>query len=95
MARKSNKQIQLDRIRAAMTPLVNLPQFQAYIAMLGEMKDEAVSYWVDNETVKSERESLVAKGEIRAYMNQINIYNGEVHQLEEQAKFEAEQRVQQ
>jgi len=95
MARKTNKQIQLDRIRAAMTPLVTLPQFANYIALLGELKDEAVSYWVDHETVKSRDESLVVKGEIRAYLNQINIFRGELEQLEAQAKAEAEQRASQ
>jgi hypothetical protein len=95
MARKSQAQIQIDRIKAAMTPLVGIPQFADYITMLGELKDEAVSYSVDSDTVKSERESLVVKGEIRAYLNQINIYKGELEQLEQQIKAEAEQRQQQ
>lgn len=94
MARKSNAQIKLDRIRAAMSPLSTLPQFATYMGMMGELKDEAVSYSVDSETVKSERESLVVKGEIRAYLNLINIWKGEVEQLEAQAKAEAEQREQ-
>lgn len=95
MARKSAAQIQLDKIRAAMTPLVGIPQFATYIAMITELKDEAVSYSVDSDTVKSDRESLVVKGEIRAYLNQINIYKGELEQVEQQAKLEAEQRAQQ
>jgi len=77
-----------------MTPLVGIPQFESYIAMLGELKDEAVAYSVDSDTVKSDRESLVVKGEIRAYLNQINIYRGELEQLEQQARAEAEQRDQ-
>jgi len=90
MPRKSQAQIKIDRIKAAMTPLVGIPQFAEYIAMLGELKDEAVSYSVDSDTIKSERESLVVKGEIRAYLNQINIYKGELEQLEQQARHEAE-----
>lgn len=77
-----------------MSPLVGIPQFAEYIAMLGELKDEAVAYSVDSDTVKSDRESLVVKGEIRAYLNQIAIYKGEVEQLEQQARAEAEQREQ-
>jgi len=94
MARKSQQQIKLDRIRAAMTPMVALPQFANYIAVITELKDEAVAYSVDSDTVKSDRESLVVKGEIRAYLNQINIYKGELEQLEAQARAEAEQRAQ-
>lgn len=78
-----------------MTPLVGLPQFQKWMELIGELKNEAVAFSVDSDTVKSERESLVVKGEIRTYINLENIYRSEVEQLEAQARHEAEQRASQ
>lgn len=84
----------MERIEAAMTPLVGIPQFADYIEMLKELKDEAVAYSVDSDTVKSDRESLVVKGEIRAYLNQINIYRGQIEQLSEKLRQDEETRQQ-
>lgn len=78
----------------AMTPLVGLPQFAAWIAMITELKDEAVAYSIDSETVKSERESLVVKGEIRTYLNIINTYKGEIEQQEAAARAMEVERLQ-
>jgi hypothetical protein len=94
MARKSQAQIKQDRIRMAMTPLVGLPQFASWIAMITELKDEAVAYSVDSETVKSDRESLVVKGEIRTYLNIINTFKGEVEQQEAAARAMEAERLQ-
>ena len=76
-----------------MAPLCGMSQFADYMVMLSELKDEAVAYSVDSDTVKSDRESLVVKGEIRAYLNQINIYRGQLEQLEAKAQHEEEQRT--
>lgn len=85
MARKSAAQANRERLIEAMTPLVLLPAFQAYIQQLREMKDEAVRYMVDHTAIANERESLVARGEVRAYLAIIQDYESKREQLEQQA----------
>jgi hypothetical protein len=92
MARKSKAQVQMDRIEAAMIPLVGIPQFADFMALVTDLKNEAVAFSVDSDTVKSDRESLVVKGEIRCYINLENIYRGQLEQVEAKARHEEEQR---
>ena len=81
MAAKSNR----DRLIEAMTPLVLLPAYQKWIEEVRLMKDEAVRYMVDHTAIANERESLVARGEVRAYLAIIQDYESKREQLENQA----------
>ena len=97
MPPKSRKQELAKKRKAmidAMTPLLLLPSFQTWIETLRNTKDYEVQYWVDSETVKNERESLVAKGTIRAYLAIIQDYEQQRESLERQLEAQAaEQRA--
>jgi len=94
MARKSAAAQNREKLLEAMTPLVLLPSFQNWIETLRQTKDGAVQYMVDHTAIANERESLVARGEVRAYLAIIADYESQREQLEQQAKFEAGQRGQ-
>ena len=74
-----------------MTPLVLLPSFQNWIEVLRQTKDGAVQYMVDHTAIANERESLVARGEVRAYLTIIHDYEAQREQLEAQAQSVSEQ----
>lgn len=84
MARKSAAQQNREKLVEAMTPLVLLPAFQAFIETLRQSKDGAVQYMVDHTTVSTQRESLAAAGEVRAYLTIIQDYEAKREQLEAQ-----------
>jgi hypothetical protein len=91
MARKSAAQVaqeklKLDRIQAAMTPLVGIPAFVEFMQLIKDLKDEAVANSVSFETSASERNSLVSKGEVLSYLNIIQTYEGELEQQEAQIR---------
>jgi hypothetical protein len=99
MARKSSAQIaqeklKLDRIQAAMTPLVGIPAFTEFMKLISDLKDEAVGNSVGFETVASERNSLVAKGEVMCYLNIITLYEGEMAKQAEMLQFQQDQEAQ-
>ncbi len=79
---------------AAMTPLCALPEFEKFIESVREMKDDAVSYMVNHTSVASERESLVAKGEVRAYLWIIQTFEAQREALEAQMADQEQQREQ-
>jgi len=84
MARsKSAAQANREKLIEAMTPLVLLPAFQNWIEVLRQNKDGAVQYMVDHTTVSSQRESLAACGEVRAYLTIISDYEAQRQQLEQ------------
>ena len=85
MARKTLEQLKLEKIQAAMLPLVAYPEFEAFMETVHALKDEAVEYSVSYEGVAAERQALVVKGEIRAYLNLLNIYENQKTQLEHMA----------
>ena len=91
MARKQDR-LKMDRIQEAMQPLVGIPQFNDFIEILRDMKDEAVANSVSFETAASERNSLVSKGEILAYLNILGVYDGQKEQFDALAEQQAEQR---
>jgi hypothetical protein len=80
--RTAQKKLQLDRIQAAITPLVGLPQFADFMEIVRDLKDEAVAASVSFETVASERNSLVAKGEVMAWINLLAIYESQKEQFD-------------
>lgn len=91
MPRKTKAQANRDRLLEAMTPLVLLPSFQAWIETLRQTKDSAVQYMVHHSAVSNERESLAAIGEVRAYLAIIQDYEAQKEVLEQQMKAEVEQ----
>lgn len=92
MGRKTNEQLKLERIQAAMAPLVAYPEFESFMATVAALKDEAVDYSVSYDGVAAERQALVVKGEIRAYLNLLNIYENQKAQLEHMASQQAAER---
>jgi len=82
--------LKLDRIQEAVQPLVGLPQFEEFVELLRDLKDEAVANSVSFETSASERNSLVAKGEILAYLNILGVCDGQKEQFDNYAQSQAE-----
>jgi hypothetical protein len=64
MSRQSEKEL---RLRDAMRDLVQDPRFQVWMEALRELRESAVGYMIDHTTVKDQRESLAAVGEVRCY----------------------------
>ena len=83
MARKSEKKAAMDRVQASMMPLCTYPEFEKFMEEVRQMKDDAVRYMVDHTSVASERESLVARGEVRAYLWLLETYRGQREQMEQ------------
>ena len=84
----------MDRIQAAIIPLIGYPDFVDFMETIRQMKDEAVEFSVSFEGVATERQSLVSKGEVRTYLNILSIYDGQREQMEQVAE-EAAQTPQQ
>lgn len=93
-AQAAQEKLKLDRIQQAMTPLVGLPEFVNFMKLIEDMKDEAVGNSVGFETVASERNSLVAKGEVLTYLNILSVYEGEKDKQEQMFQFQQEQEAQ-
>ena len=74
-----------------MSPLVGMTAFTDFMKLIYDLKDEAVGNSVGFETVASERNSLVAKGEVLSYLNIISVYEGQKEQQEQMLQFEQEQ----
>lgn len=81
MALKAEEKLKLDRIQAAMLPLVGQPAFTDFMAVIRDLKDEAVGNSVAFETVASERHCLVSKGEVLTYLNILGVYESQLEQL--------------
>jgi hypothetical protein len=86
MPRKSREQILQEKLTASMLPLCALPEFETFIEVVRLAKDEAVRLSIDFEGVKSERGSLVLKGEVRTYLNLLDIYEAQRELLGQHAK---------
>ena len=71
MSRQSEKEL---RLRDAMADLCRDPRFEEFISTLRDMKEGAVAYAVQHTTVRDQRESLAALGEVRAYSDIISLY---------------------
>jgi len=91
MARKSREQILQEKLEASMLPLCASPEFETFIEVVRLAKDEAVRLSIDFEGIKSERGSLVLKGEVRCYLNILDIYEAQREQIEAQARAYQEQ----
>lgn len=92
-AQKAQEKLKMDRIQQAMQPMTGLPAFTDFMALITDLKDEAVANSVSFETSASERNSLVSKGEVLAYLNILNVYQGQKDQQEQLIKFDQEQQT--
>lgn len=90
----AQEKLKLDRIQQAMTPLVGIPAFNDFMRLISDLKDEAVGNSVGFETVASERNSLVAKGEVLTYINILQLYESEKAKQAELLQFQEEQAAQ-
>jgi len=63
-----------DRLKAAMATLIANTNFEAFIELVDELKDEAFFEAVSKDSVKDQRLSLAALGEARALNDIIGIY---------------------
>ena len=87
-----------NRLTQAMFALKDNEHFRRFMELLADLKDDAVTFSVSHEGIQSERVSLAAKGEVRAYLNIIGAYEsyklaGEqtIEQAEEARAREAEE----
>lgn len=90
----AQEKLKLDRIQQAMTPLVGIPAFNDFMQLISDLKDEAVGNSVGFETVASERNSLVSKGEVLTYINILSLYENEKAKQAELLQFQEEQAAQ-
>ena len=81
MTRQQLKEAQL---RQAMESLIQYPPFTSFINTLREQKDAAVAYAISHTSVKDERETLCALGEIRALTDVIAIFDAHHQAVEHQ-----------
>ncbi len=81
MTRQQLKEAQL---RQAMESLIQYPPFASFISTLREQKEAAIAYAVSHTSVKDERETLAALGEIRTYSDIIAIYDAHSQAVEHQ-----------
>lgn len=75
-----------------MRDLVQDPRFGEFVNAIRELKEGAVAYAVSHTTVRDQRESLAALGEVRAYSDIISIYEAHLQPVANQL-VEVEQQV--
>lgn len=78
------------RLQQAMFPLMGDDRFHAFMDLLEDMKNEAVGYYVDNDSIKCDRLSLAARGEVRAYLNILAVRDNYQEQIENRIEQQAQ-----
>lgn len=78
------------RLQQAMFPLMGDDRFHAFMDLLEDMKNEAVGYYVDNDSIKCDRLSLAARGEVRAYLNILAVRDSFREQIEQREEMREE-----
>lgn len=76
--------VSTQRLRQAMFPLVNDPRFRDFMAVVDELRDEAMDFAVSHDSVKDERVCLAALGEVRTYKNLLAIYDSYKEQAQQE-----------
>jgi hypothetical protein len=79
------------RIQGAMAELIRDPRFGAFIDMIRDCKDRAVDDACLDSVMSSQRLSMVAMGEVRAYSDIIRIFDECVNSAEQQAALREEE----
>lgn len=64
MSRHSEKQEALQGAMASLLPNTN---FQEFLEVLRDLREAAVAYAISHDTIKDQRNTLAALGEVRAY----------------------------
>lgn len=54
-------------LQAAMADLIHDPRFQTFCDALKELREQAVAFAVTHDSVKDQRATIAALGEVRAY----------------------------
>lgn len=92
MTPKQRLEAKARKLEQAMFPLISDPRFSVdFMGVLREQRDEAVAYAISHDSVRDERRTLAALGEIRAYNDILAIAENYHTQLEERANREIEQ----
>lgn len=81
MSRQSEKEL---RLRQAMEALLPDPRFHVFVDTIRELKEGAIAYAVQHTTVRDQRESLAALGEVRAYSDIISLADAHMNAVEHQ-----------
>lgn len=89
--KQSLRRLSEKEIEDAMIPLCLSPDFENFIEAVRRMKDYSVQAYIHTDTIKSERESLAVRGEIRAYSWIIETFEANRQQLEARAQSIEEQ----
>lgn len=79
-----------ERIRHAMASLVGNPEFVQFINVIREQREIALEDACSDKVVASQRASMAAIGEIRAYKSIISVYDEFLARATEAAGLEAE-----
>lgn len=79
------------RLEEALYPLIGDPRFDTFLSEVRQLRDAAVDFAITHESVKSDRATLSALGEVRAYTDLLNIAENYKAQLEARMEQEAEQ----
>lgn len=72
------------QIKGAMSELISNPNFQAFIELLKSQREAVIEDACTESTVASQRASMAAIGELRAYKSIISIYDEAISQAEEE-----------
>jgi hypothetical protein len=82
MKRTERVEVRNARLRGAMETLIPNSNFEAFIELVEELRDEAYNYAISVDSVKDQRLTLAAMGESRAYNDIVGIYRNYLDHLE-------------
>lgn len=69
-----NRNAKLDRLRGAMASLIPNSNFTEFMRTVQELREQAVTYAVNHQTLADERKTIAALGEIAAYDDILAVY---------------------
>ncbi|HYB97520.1 MAG TPA: hypothetical protein VEC57_00105 [Candidatus Limnocylindrales bacterium] len=69
-----------ERIREKMLPLVGMPAFEAFMAVLRESREASIADSLMDSVIANQRNHLAAIGEIRCFTSILSIYDAAVEQ---------------
>lgn len=94
MTSKQRSEQRARKLELAMFPLITDDRFDAFLDTVKELRDEAVSFAISHDSVKSDRATLSSLGEVRAYTDILGIAENYRMQLEAKAEQQAEEQAQ-
>ena len=87
MTRREHE-LKLARLKAAMSSLVQNPNFVEFMGTLTDLREGAIAYAVSHTTVRDQRETLAALGEVRCYDDILDVYRSHLEPEPTEAKAE-------